>query len=349
MKRIKVGINGFGRIGRAIYKINYQKKLFDVVAINDINPDNHNLAYLLQYDSTYGRFPEKVKDTKNSLRIGKKTVGIHHAEAISDVPWEDYKIDIVIDSSGIKNNLLHLKDLKSKVKNVVVTYDPGEDAQTIIFGVNENKLNPRKNFLLSASICDACALGPVIKVVESGPHKIISGFVTTLHSWLTYQNLLDGPSKSWSQPGDVYSHYALGRSSPMNIIPKSTSAVLATNKVIPNLSDRITSFSFRVPTNAVVSSVLTFVLNKPISKESLIKKFELAEKKQKNKVIKNSIEPLTSIDYIGEEYSTIIDHRWTSVNNRNHVKLLYWYDNEWGYSSRVVDLIAAISKKYAHE
>jgi glyceraldehyde 3-phosphate dehydrogenase len=345
MKKLRVGINGFGRIGRAIYRINHERKLFDVVAVNDINPDNHNIAYLLQYDSTYGKFPLKVSHNKNSLKIGNKTIGVHHSEIISDTPWEDYGVDIVIESSGVKKNLLEMDKLKKRVKNVIATYDVGDDVQTIIFGVNENTLSPKKNFLLSSSICDAAALAPIIKLIEK-THPIKSGYLTTLHAWLSYQNLLDGPSVSWSQPGDIFSHFALGRSSPMNIIPKSTSAVTATDKVIPDLTKRIKSFSFRVPTNIVSGATLTLNLTKNIEKDRLVKLYQSFEKRQKYKIIKNTTEPLTSIDYIREEYSAIIDHRWTEVNKKRLIKLVYWYDNEWGYSSRVVDLISTLAKHY---
>lgn len=347
VKKLRIGINGFGRIGRAIYRINHEKKYFDIVAINDINPDNRNMAYLLQYDTTYGRFPLKVIDTKNSLKVGNKTIGIHHANIISNVPWEKYDVDLVIECSGVKDNLLHLEELKNKIRNVIVTYDPGKIAQTIIFGVNEKKLNPKKNFLLSSSICDSVALSPIVKTIEN-THKIITGYLITLHPWLGYQNLLDGPSKSWSQPGDIYSHYALGRSSPMNIIPKSTSAVIAAEKVLPNLTQRVSSFSFRVPTNIVSSATLVLQLDKSITQKQLINKFKTFEKKQKYKIIKNTTEPLTSADYIGEEYSTIIDHRWTRTNNGHLIKLVYWYDNEWGYSSNVINLIKEIQKFYSH-
>ena len=345
MNRLRIGINGFGRIGRAIYRINFKRKLFDIVAINDINPDNHNIAYLLQYDSTYGKFPKKVSDTNNSLKIDGKIIAVHHAKLISEVPWEDYGVDVVIESSGVEKNLPEMDKLVPKMKNVITTYDAGDNAQTIIFGCNERKLSPKKNFLLSASICDATALAPIVKLIERG-YPIRSGYLATLHAWLSYQNLLDGPSASWSQPGDIFSHYALGRSSPMNIIPKSTSAVIATEKVIPEITNKIKSFSFRVPTNIVSGATLILYLKKDIERKNLIKKFKSFEKRQKQKIIKNSTEPLTSIDYIGEEYSAIIDHRWTQVNKKRLVKLVYWYDNEWGYSSRVIDLIAALKKYY---
>ncbi|MGD9129864.1 MAG: glyceraldehyde 3-phosphate dehydrogenase NAD-binding domain-containing protein [Candidatus Woesebacteria bacterium] len=344
-KKLRVGINGFGRIGRAIFRINEEKNFFDVVAINDINPDNHNLAYLLKYDTTYGRFSGSVKDNQHHLIVNNKKIGIHHCENISDVPWDEYGIDVLVESSGVKSNLGFIKELKDMVKNVVITYDPGVMDQTIVFGCNEKELNPKKNFLISSSICDSIALSPIVKLLET-KYGISHGYLVTLHPWLSYQNLLDGPSKSWSQPGDVFSHYALGRSSIMNIIPKSTSAVTAASKLFKNLEKKLTSFSFRIPTSIVSSAVLIAYLKKDLKQKALIDAFTQFEKKQKHKVFKNTTEPLTSVDYAGEEFSAIIDHRWTKVNQKRLIKLVYWYDNEWGYSSRTVDLIHSIGKFY---
>lgn len=343
IKKIKVGINGFGRIGRAIYRVNELKKNFEIVVINDINPDNHNIAYLLKYDTTYGRFEGKVDDDQNSIIVDGNKIDIHHQEVISDVPWEKYDVDIIIESSGVKNNLAHMGELKDKVRNVVVTYSPDLVDQTIVLGTNEAELDPKNNFVISSSICDSVALSPIIKTLNK-VSEIDHGYLITLHPWLSYQNLLDGPSKSWSQPGDVFSHYALGRTSPMNLIPKSTSAVLAAGKLFPGLTKKLDSFSFRTPTNIVSSAVLIAHLEKVIKKDKLIKMFETAEKNQKFDIFKNTTEPLTSIDYTGEPYSAIIDHRWTKVN-KGMIKLVYWYDNEWGYSSRVVDLVRLIGKQ----
>ena len=164
----------------------------------------------------------------------------------------------------------------------------------------------------------------------------------TLHPWLSYQNLLDGPAKSWSQPGDVYSHYALGRASTQNLIPKSTSAIRALSNVFPEALDKLCCMSYRTPTQIVSSAVLTLMLDKDTSKEELISIFEKAEKEQKYNIIETTDEPLISIDYVKNDHSAIIDTRWIQVNNGNHIELVYWYDNEWGYSSRIVDIVKYI-------
>lgn len=347
MKKIRVGINGFGRIGRAIYRLNHQKGLFDIVAVNDINPDIKNMVYLLQYDTIYGRFSEKVEHDDNQFFVCSNNIHVYHEEKILDVPWEKHDIDIVIDSSGIKSNLSPMLNDKSSVKNFIITNAPSgfDQIKTIIFGVNEKQCDPNKNKVFSASICDTIALTPIINLIQS-THNIETGFLVTLHPWLTYQNLLDGPSASWSQPGDIFSHYALGRASTENLIPKSTSAIIAADHVFPGLSGKIQSFSYRTPTKIVSSAVLILLLDENINKSQLQTMFQEYEETQKYKVIHNSIEPLTSLDYRGEEYSAIIDQRWTKVENFRHIKLVYWYDNEWGYSCKVADLVNKISESY---
>ena len=345
MKKLKVGINGFGRIGRAIYRINHEKDLFDIVVINDTNPDIKNMAYLLQYDTTYGRFDGNIAHNEKFLIVKNRKTIVYHKQCILDVPWQKHDVDIVIDSSGIRANFESIMKDKSNVKHFVLTNAPSPDIKTIIFGVNEDELNPKKHKIISASICDTLALLPIVKLI-SKTHNIENGFLVTLHSWLSYQNLLDGPSVSWSQPGDIYSHYALGRSSPQNVIPKSTSAVLAGDHVFPGLSKQIHSFSYRVPTQTVTGATLILTLDKKIGKAELTDRFFEFERSQKYKIIRNSIEPLTSLDYRGEEYSAIIDERWTTIERERHIRLVYWYDNEWGYSSRVVDLISKISRYY---
>jgi glyceraldehyde 3-phosphate dehydrogenase len=344
---IRVGINGFGRIGRAIYRNNMERQLFDIVAINDINPDIENLCYTLQYDTTYGKLKEVVGHEGNNMVVGEKTSAVYCHTEINEVPWDDHDVDIVIDASGIKNNIDLQLNSSLKVKNFIVTNAPSgyPEIKTIIFGVNENEIDPYKQKVYSSSICDTIAFSPILKVLQE-LFRVDSGFLTTLHPWLSYQNLLDGPSVSWSQPGDIYSHYSLGRASTENLIPKSTSAILAAEAVFPNISNLIQSFSYRTPTKIVSSAVLILMADRDISVNEIKNRLLEVEKNQNTQVIKNSLEPLTSLDYAGEEYSVIIDHRWTKVENKRHLKMVYWYDNEWGYSSRVLDLVNHIGKRY---
>jgi len=343
---MKVGINGYGRIGRAIHRISEKTKAFDVVVVNDINPDNNNLAYLLQYDTTYGRFDYPVESDDSCIKYNGKSINVFHEEEILNVPWDDFDVDVVIESSGVLKNLNAIRSNDEiRVKHFIVTNAQNDGVKPIIFGVNEDEFIPSEHRILSSSICDTISLSPIIKILEQSNH-VLGGFLTTLHPWLSYQNLLDGPSVSWSQPGDINSHYSLGRSSVGTIIPKSTSAITAADHVFPGLSSKLQSFSYRVPTSIVSSAVLVVEMENEVDLELLIEDFNEFEAIQKYTVIENSQEPLISADYIGIEASVIIDHRWTKVENKNLLKLVYWYDNEWGYSSRVVDMVSMISEHY---
>lgn len=346
--KIRVGINGFGRIGRAIFRINFNYKYFEIVAINDINPDNNNIAYLLKYDSTYGRFPHEVRADDNYLIIdGNKTVRIFHEIDISKVPWRDEGADLIIDASGVRSNLESSRKLKDQeIQQCVVTNSPKEEEidKSIIIGVNEHELDIKEDFLVSAGICDSNAFVPVANVLDR-EFGIEHGFLTTLHPWLGYQNLLDGPSISYATPGQIYDYYALGRGSVLSLIPKTTSAISASCKVLKNLTGKFLSLSFRIPTMIVTSADVSVKLNKKASTEKIKKLFIEEEKRQKLRIFYNNTEGLVSIDFIGFEYSCILDHRWIKVNEHNYLKMVLWYDNEWGYSSRVVDLVNYIGSK----
>lgn len=338
MKKERVLINGLGRIGRAIVRINLEKNYFDLVCINDINPDNKNIAYLLKYDCTYGKLQNTITSDQDNIYIDDQCIKVSHNAEINDVDMTD--IDIVIDASGIRKNIEQIERMAaaSTVKRFIITNVDSHRAQNIIFGVNEKVLLDKTKKIISSSICDVISLGPIYHLLTQ-KYKVESGFLVTLHPWLSYQNLLDGPAKSWSQPGDVYSHYALGRASTQSLIPKSTSAIRALSNVFPEAVNNICSFSYRTPTQIVSSAVLTLVLDQKTSTEELIGIFRDAEKSQKYNIIETTNEPLISMDYIKNDHSAILDTRWIQVNNGNHIELVYWYDNEWGYSSRIVDII----------
>ena len=341
--RKKVLINGFGRIGRTITRINLRKNVFDLVAINDINPDNKNMAYLLKYDSTFGKLDHEVSSDETGMIVDGNHIRISHEKDIRDVDLTG--IDIVIESSGVQKNLEQIEELyeQSPVERFIITNVSCPIAQNVIFGVNEEVLKDRSKKVLSSSICDTISLAPIYRVMKEN-YGIESGFLTTLHPWLSYQNLMDGPAKSWSQPGDVYSHYALGRSAVMSLIPKSTSAVRALANVYPEAMDKLASFSYRTPTSLISSAVLSIVLEKDVTVEELIAKLKAEEEKQTHRVFYTTDEPLVSVDYVGMDYSVVIDTRWIKVMNGNHIEVVYWYDNECGYSSRIVDIIEELGK-----
>lgn len=345
---IKVGINGVGRIGRAVLRIILQRSDLDVVALNDINPDIRNISYLIKYDSTYGRLPHAVEPDGDRIVIGhEKPIRVFHQDNIASVPWKESGANIVIDASGVRQNLLSARSLQSQgVRHVIVTNSPAEEDvdTTIILGANHESFDPKKHFLVSSSICDANAFVPVVNVLDRR-FGIEHGFLTTLHPWLSYQNLLDGPSISYATPGQIHDHYALGRSSVGSLIPKTTSAVSASCKVLKHLTGKFLSTSFRIPTMVVSAADLSVQLRNKVTAEEIRKTFEEEEKAQTWKIFYNNTEALVSADFTGSEYSAIVDHRWIMVNEHNYLKLVLWYDNEWGYSCRVVDLAAFLGDR----
>jgi glyceraldehyde 3-phosphate dehydrogenase len=220
-----------------------------------------------------------------------------------------------------------------------VTHSPEPSLidKSIIMGVNEKTLK-KEDYLISSSICDANAFAPTVNVLNKH-YGVNHGFITTLHPWLNYQNLLDGASKSFGYPGTTYGQYELGRASLSSLIPKPTSCVLATEKVLPDLKGKFLSVSYRVPTSIVSSCDVSVKLNKNVTETGVTELFKRLEKEQEYKIFHNNFEPLVSIDFVKSNYSAIIDQRWTMVNNDNYLKMILWYDNEWGYSNRVVDLV----------
>jgi len=339
---IRVGINGFGRIGRMVLRIALQSKNIQIVHINDINTSVPNLAYLLKYDSIYGVLNSSV-DTKNKeIIIDGEFINVSHNSDITKVDWRKSMVDVVVESSGVVSNHNTANGLINLgVKKVVITHSSEVVDKTIVYGVNEASYDHKNDNVLSSSICDTNAVAPLLKLVNDN-FTIMSGNVTTLHPWLGYQNLSDGPCRSFAYPGELYENFSLGRASTESMLPKTTSCVSAAMHVVPELEGKLISMSFRTPTPIVSSAILTLQLNKKITKESfgllLSEKISL----QKKKIFSMNEEPLISKDFLRNDYSVIIDHRWTEVDISNNIRFVLWYDNEWGYSSRVVDLVRMI-------
>lgn len=341
---MKVGINGFGRIGKAIFRINHLKKYFDIVAINDINRDNKNLAYQLKYDSTYGRLPDTIEGNENGIVVNGKEIKVFHEKDIFNVPWNKYDIDIIVDASGIHSNVLNARMIKD-VGKCIITHSPEKKLvdKHIIVGINENTIT-NEDFLISSSICDANAVAPILNILDK-KYGVEHGFLVTLHAILGYQQLLDGQSVSFGYPGTTHGRYELGRSSLNSLIPKPTSCIDATCKVLPEMRNKFLSMSYRIPTTIVSAADLSIKLGNNVTKKELLEVFKDKIRSQKYHILKMNNEPLVSIDFKKSDYSAVIDERWLMINDGNYVKLVLWYDNEWSYSSRTVDLVKHVGEK----
>ena len=342
--KIKVGINGLGRIGRHLFKMCIDDPLIELVGINELNPDLNNWAYTLNYDSIYGQSKHKCEIKNKKIICNKKSIFTSMCKDISKVKWNDWGTEIIIDASGVLENTLKSRTIiKNKLaKKIIFTNSPKNIDFTMILGVNEDEYDPLKHNLIGASICDATAIAPVSKIIDS-LYKIRLGYVTTLHPWLSYQNLMDGSSSSWSVPGEIYHHYALGRSAIGNMIPKPTSAIDAVFKVLPSLTKNIGSFSYRTPTQIIASADISYLVDRSTNKKELIKSLEEFQSSQIYPILKFTDKPLVSMDYIGEKFSAIVDTRWIDVINSELIKIVLWYDNEFGYSCNVINQI-----KYIH-
>ena len=337
-KKIKLGINGLGRIGRHIFRLAAEDKDIEVVFINEKISDLNNWIYTIKYDTIYGKFEREIFVDGKNLFFEGKFISTANEEKISSVPWKEREVDYIIDCTGIKNNVLESRVLlkKKEVKKILISHSPEEVDFTLILGVNEDSYDNKIHNLIASSICDATAIAPITKIIDEN-FKINSGYLTTLHPWLSYQNLMDGPSSSWSMPGEIYHHFALGRSSIGNLIPKPTTAMDAVLKVLPNLrKSSIGSFSYRTPTQIVGSADITYLVEEEINKGKLLKLLQNFENNQRFPILKLSKEPLVSLDFKGNNYSCIVDERWLDVINNKLIKCVLWYDNEVGYSSNII-------------
>jgi glyceraldehyde 3-phosphate dehydrogenase len=343
---MKVAINGFGRIGRNLAKIISERDGIELVLVNDIVPDLDNLIYLYNYDSTYGKADVRAeKIDNNSFSVNNKKITYSCEQNFLEVDWKSHGVDYVIDSSGLKENISKSKECVKKglIKKCIVTNSPVEEIDKVfIMGVNHEDYDSNSHDVIGSSICDANAISHFIKWAGEN-YGIENAFVTTLHPWLSYQNLVDGPVHSVSSPTHFWKDYSLGRSSVDALIPKSTTAVAATTQVLPEYKNKIDAISYRTPTGIVSSADITMYLSKEV------KEFDLMDSLEKfveaNPYVRLNKESLISVDYLGETASGVLDHQWTKLLNGRMLKLVVWYDNERGYSNRAVDLLEYISKK----
>ncbi|ASN05028.1 glyceraldehyde-3-phosphate dehydrogenase [Virgibacillus necropolis] len=327
MNKTRIAINGFGRIGRMVFRQAIKDSQLDVVIINASYPPE-TLAHLIKYDSVHGIFDGEVKTLQNSIEVDGKTIHLVDSRDPKTLPWKDHAIDIVIEATGKFNNKegagLHLQ---AGAKKVVISA-PGKNVDnTIVMGVNHETYNPEKEHVISNASCTTNCLAPVVKVLDDN-FKIINGLMTTVHAFTNDQNNLDNPHKDLRR----------ARGCTQSIIPTSTGAAKALGLVLPHLNGKLHGMSLRVPTPNVSLVDLVVDVEKSVSADDVNKAFQRAGASNLNGIVKYSDEPLVSIDYTSTEYSAIIDGLSTMVMEDNKIKVLAWYDNEWGYSNRVIDL-----------
>ncbi len=333
---VKVGINGFGRIGRMTFRAmveNYADSI-DVVAINDIFPAETFLL-LFKYDSTYGPFKGTVEATKDSLIVDGKEIRFTAARTPADATWGDLGVDVVVESSGVFTDAESAGGhIKAGAKKVVISAPAKNEDITIVLGVNESDYDPAKHTILSNASCTTNCLAPAAKVVND-KWGIVKGLMTTIHAYTQDQRLQDSPHKDPRR----------ARGAAVNIIPTSTGAAKAVSLVIPSLKGKFDGMALRVPTATV--SVVDFVaqVEKPLTTPELIAAFDEAADGPMKGILGVSHEPLVSSDFRGDTRSSIIDADSCMVLDGDMVKVVAWYDNEWGYSNRVADLINYMAAK----
>jgi glyceraldehyde 3-phosphate dehydrogenase len=336
----RVAINGFGRIGRQVFKSlldNYPDEI-EVVAVNDLT-DNETLAHLLRYDSTYGHFEGEVSSTEETITVELEDRRLEiRALAEKDptrLPWGDLNVDIVIESTGrftdAEQANLHLQ---AGAKKVIISAPAKNEDITIVLGVNDDQYDPERHHIISNASCTTNCLAPVAKVLNDR-FGITRGLMTTIHSYTMDQNLQDGPHKDLRR----------ARGAALNMVPTTTGAAKAVALVIPELKGKFDGFAVRVPTATV--SMVDFVaeLGRPATVEEVNNAFTEASENDLEGILGVTEEELVSTDFIGTEYSTVVDLSLTMAIGGNMVKVIAWYDNEWGYATRLADLTALVAEQ----
>jgi glyceraldehyde 3-phosphate dehydrogenase len=331
---VKVGVNGFGRIGRNVVRAalagNYD---IEFVAVNDLT-DAANLAYLLQYDSVHGTIPNKITHSANSISIDGRELRVFSNPDPAEIPWSDVAAEIIVESSGrFTSKEKASRHLRKSVEHVIISA-PSKDADvTICIGVNEQAFDPGKHKIISNASCTTNCLAPVAKVLHQR-FGITMAIMNTVHSYTNDQEILDLPHKDWRR----------GRAAALSMIPTTTGAAKAIGLVLPELKGKFDGISIRVPTPNVSVVDLTFHTDKATSAEEINQVLREASGGEMRGIMTYSDEQLVSVDFNGNSHSSIVDTTFTrSVDPHMH-KVLAWYDNEWGYSNRILDLIAYVAR-----
>ena len=329
----KIAINGFGRIGRNAFKLAFERDDIEVVAINDLT-DTKTLAHLLKHDSTYGTYHHDVSYDDNSIFVAGKQIHVLAEKDPALLPWGEFGVDVVIEATGLfvqpEKARAHINAGAKKV--VISAPAKGEGAKFIVLGVNEHELT-REDDIISNASCTTNCIAPVMAILER-EFGIEKSLITTVHSYTASQRILDAPAKDLRE----------ARSAAENIVPTTTGAAIATAKVIPSLVGKFDGLSVRVPTAVVSLSDITAVLKRNTTKEEINEVFKRAAADPFYQgILTVTEEPLVSTDFKGNSHSSIVDLELTNVVGGNLVKIVAWYDNEWGYSNRLVEIVADVA------
>jgi glyceraldehyde 3-phosphate dehydrogenase len=331
---VRVGINGFGRIGRNIMRAALGDKNIDFVAVNDLT-SAHTLAHLLKYDSVLGNLHARVEAKESTISVEGDEFKVLSMRDPAQLPWKDLGVDIVFESTGLFTDRdSAAKHIAAGAKKVVITAPAKKPDITVVLGVNDEKYDPAQHQIISNASCTTNCLAPLAKVLHQ-KFGIKKGWMTTIHSYTNDQHLLDLPHKDLRR----------ARAAALSMIPTSTGAASAVGEVLPELKGKLDGFAMRVPTPNVSVVDLAAILEKKTSAEEVNAAFKEASEGSLKGLLQYSTDELVSIDFKGNPHSSIIDSAYTKVMDGDFVKVLSWYDNEWGYSNRCVDLVRLLVKK----
>jgi len=331
---IKIGINGFGRIGRNFYRASYQDPDLDIVAANDIT-DPKTLAHLLKYDSVLGVLEADIQASEDAIIVNDKKIKVLSERDPGNLPWKELGVSVVIEATGLfrkrQDAIKHIE--QGGAEKVIISAPAIEPDTTVVLGVNEETYDPENHHIISNASCTTNCLAPVVKVLHQ-EFGIEKAFMTTIHAYTNDQTLLDMPHKDLRR----------ARAAAVSQIPTTTGAAKAVGIVIPELEGKIDGIAIRIPTANVSVVDLVALLKKNTTAEEVNESFKKASEGPLKGILQYTEEPLVSVDFMANPHSAIVDSLFTRITDENLVKVLAWYDNEWGYSCRMKDLIKYISR-----
>jgi len=338
MSKTRIAINGLGRIGRMVFRQAIKDQDLDVVAINASYPPE-TLAHLIKYDSVHGRFDGEVEPLENGIKVNEKEVKLVNSREPEKLPWKELEIDVVVEATGkFKTKETAGLHIKAGAKKVVITAPGKEVDKTIVMGVNEDVYVAEEDDVVSNASCTTNCLAPVVKVLDDR-FTIVNGLMTTVHAFTNDQKNLDNPHKDLRR----------ARGCTQSIIPTSTGAAKALSEVLPHLKGKMHGMALRVPTPDVSLVDLVIDVEEYVTVDDINNAYKQAAENELKDILQFSEEPLVSVDYTTTDYSAIVDGLSTMVIDDHKIKVLAWYDNEWGYSNRVVDLTKLVGTRLLQE